>query len=251
MSTVLESSASRTVAASPPSSQLPCAWKGHCLGASCNTNDDCDNDWICTNRICSPCCEVTTPSSTSTSLNSSTSTSLPPQGIKPGLAIGIGVSIPLFIGIICALVFLILRGRRRKAYGPAQGIFLEKRANDSPGRRDAIAEDQRPIMPAQAHFRAELASPSQATEIWSTELAELEGDFHSGRQSVGSMSKSAIRDALDLVEPRRSARGYRFEEYVVSPNTCVQGELSFSPVSETSTISLRTGNNSPLNSRRP
>jgi 3D (Asp-Asp-Asp) domain-containing protein len=30
-----------------------CAWIGHCLGDTCASEDDCDNDWVCTGGVCS------------------------------------------------------------------------------------------------------------------------------------------------------------------------------------------------------
>ncbi|KAH7041147.1 uncharacterized protein B0I36DRAFT_344776 [Microdochium trichocladiopsis] len=33
--------------------QTDCAWQGHCLGCSCATFNDCDEDFICTNGVCS------------------------------------------------------------------------------------------------------------------------------------------------------------------------------------------------------
>ncbi|KAK1752018.1 hypothetical protein QBC47DRAFT_432865 [Echria macrotheca] len=29
-----------------------CEWTGHCLGDACTTENDCDEDWVCTNKKC-------------------------------------------------------------------------------------------------------------------------------------------------------------------------------------------------------
>ena len=29
-----------------------CTWTGHCLGDPCASENDCDSNWVCTNRKC-------------------------------------------------------------------------------------------------------------------------------------------------------------------------------------------------------
>jgi hypothetical protein len=35
-----------------PGTPAVCNWFGHCLGDTCAVDDDCDNDWMCTNGVC-------------------------------------------------------------------------------------------------------------------------------------------------------------------------------------------------------
>ena len=38
-----------------------CNWIGHCLGDFCQNENDCDNNWVCTDGVCSVDADAITP----------------------------------------------------------------------------------------------------------------------------------------------------------------------------------------------
>ncbi|RFU29037.1 hypothetical protein B7463_g7309, partial [Scytalidium lignicola] len=44
-----------TTTSTPASTCAACSWTGHCIGASCSTEDDCDGDLTCTSGFCGGC----------------------------------------------------------------------------------------------------------------------------------------------------------------------------------------------------
>ncbi len=61
-STTLKTTTTKTT--SSTGTTTSCAWAGHCLGASCSTNDDCSDPWACISGKCAVDPSVTPPSTT-------------------------------------------------------------------------------------------------------------------------------------------------------------------------------------------
>ena len=69
-STTSKATTTKTTSAAPTTSTVTCAWAGHCLGASCTTNDDCSDPWGCVSGKCA----LDAATSPSTTLKTSTIT---------------------------------------------------------------------------------------------------------------------------------------------------------------------------------
>ncbi|KAF2177648.1 hypothetical protein K469DRAFT_719571 [Zopfia rhizophila CBS 207.26] len=211
-----------TTMAPPTTSQQACTWPGHCLGATCNSNDDCDNDWICANKVCSPCCETSSPT-TSTAASASASAALKPhQGLTTGSTIGIGVSIVGFLAVVTGIAFWIWRMRRRKTQNDLWEAPTNEHANIELDASSAFTEDRKQLVGNESC--AELASMTKPGELSSVELVELEGDY--GRQDQATdMQKPPITKPLEVADAK------------------IYGQLRFSPVSETSPYPSHPGSN--------
>ncbi|ORY16608.1 hypothetical protein BCR34DRAFT_96544 [Clohesyomyces aquaticus] len=194
----------RQTASAPPSSTSyqACTWFGHCLGATCKTNDDCDNDWICEDSKCSPCCGDSSQTSTARASASASATagSSSHHGLSTTTAIAPANNVPrseLDVGSSYT-------DDRKRLVG-----------NESP---------------------AELAvSPAKPTELQAIELVELEGDAGRGASQSNDMYKPPLTiPPPTRAEPRQRSPHYRFEEYQVSPPAHAPDQLTFSPVSDRS-----------------
>lgn len=244
-----------------------CTWSGHCLGASCASNDDCDNDWICANKICSPCCEthstsaqVTTQTVTASAPGTPSSATHPsafPSSVVPspttsppattsgssngGLStvaiIGIGVGGGLFALLLVGVGLWLCRGKKRTS------ILVE--APDSNRRVELDGADQygdgerkRPF----ATGAAELTSDTSPTELQAVELAELDAspamEWEQQRErqpeSEGANSSSVRHSFVpgpEQLATLRSRQARLEEQHVVSPAQLSAGQWSASPVS--------------------
>ncbi|KAF2729418.1 hypothetical protein EJ04DRAFT_556129 [Polyplosphaeria fusca] len=236
MSTAQHAKAARQAVSEPlPTTTFaPCTWEGHCLGASCGTNDDCDNDWICVSELCSPCCEVAVPSSlvsatTSKSLPTHpthTTPSLAPaasatseshKGLTTASAIGIGVGIvgALAIAVVVALwVWYTRRKSRRTQVSPSES---RPTLGPSPYSSSSLPSDRKLLVDTPSHhgIRSELECPAKPMELSSVELVELEGD--TSRKEVG---RDADVKSIPIRAPEQAASQpwprYRFEECSVA-----------------------------------
>ncbi|KAK3320270.1 fungal chitosanase of glycosyl hydrolase group 75-domain-containing protein [Cercophora scortea] len=63
---------SKTSTAATPTAT--CSWAGHCLGATCSTNDDCSDDLVCTSSKCAVASTKVTTTTLKTSTTKTTST---------------------------------------------------------------------------------------------------------------------------------------------------------------------------------
>lgn len=239
----------RTTSSIPTTSYSACTWLGHCLGASCTTNDDCDQDWICASKVCSPCCDDSSGLSSSVFVNplpTATATTSKPRRLDTSAAIGIGVAIVVFVILGAGLGFWtwrIRRGVQRHVWeAPANNERFRSQA-DTMG-SGTFADDRNRLVGIVS--REELPCPIKPAEIASVELMELEGDC--GHQTANdiqklrrvpssskSVQKAAPPIALATPEqavPRQRSPKLRFEEYGVSPSTSVPGKLQFSPITE-------------------
>ncbi|KAF1966620.1 hypothetical protein BU23DRAFT_573849 [Bimuria novae-zelandiae CBS 107.79] len=193
----------QTRTTSRPSSTLQvCTWKGHCLGDTCSNENDCDNDWVCTNQTCRTCCateaETTfrstqtpppntdltttsssptltsaTPSPSSSALISATaSATIQPSsgglstGAKAGIGVGVGVAALL---IICLVGGCWIFRRRRKTGNEPYELASVPAAYQDNDRKDLYRHHQ------------ELPTRHPPAELSAVELAELH-DSDIGRQ---------------------------------------------------------------------
>ncbi|OCK77328.1 hypothetical protein K432DRAFT_428090 [Lepidopterella palustris CBS 459.81] len=208
-----------------------CTWLGHCLGDSCTTNEDCDNDWVCQSRICIPCCGTGTPTPSPNQEHS----------LSTATAIGIGVAIPACVAVIIGILYLVWRGRRRKrqqsAWEAPENSF-GKVELDTTGveisSRKHRAELGEEILPA------ELADSTHAVEADTIELVELEGDVGSFSQrrhdpiiEVKDLNEQAFHTE-GLLAHYRSLPSAHFEEHLVSPESQSPNQSRRSPVSDLS-----------------
>ncbi|KAF2112171.1 hypothetical protein BDV96DRAFT_171139 [Lophiotrema nucula] len=242
------SSSSRQSTAAPSSTTFaPCTWPGHCLGAACASNDDCDNDWICVNKTCSPCCDdsaetgtssvtSTRPSSkasgtqtistfkesTATSTVTSTSTTQSAtatngdhKGLTTGSAVGIGVGIVGLMAILVGVGFWLWHRRRTKPRA------WEMSADAQPRNTSSRASDKRHLVDTSSRnvSRGELDASVKPTELSSVELVELEGDSARKRQQEFSSSRKSLIQIPEQAVPGGRSPQYRFEEYEVSRDT--------------------------------
>jgi len=220
-----------STSAPSPSSQA-CTWLGHCLGATCTTNDDCDNDWICQNSVCSLCCgtQFATPSPSTSAASASSG-----KGLSTGSAIAIGVSIPVLLTILVILGFLLGRRRRRSA---ARSLPRRQSTFKTAGNRSESAgptADDRRLL-EKSHSAIELSCSAARSELSSTELVELEGDHGKVYPPGSDMRKAPIAAPPSVRSHPHPQRRYRFEEYTISPDIQSPGNFTFSPVSPTSAI---------------
>ena len=209
-------------AALSTTSQPACTWIGHCLGDSCKTDNDCDNDWICPGGTCSPCCETTTPH----------------HGLNTAGAVGIGVAIPAFLAIMLGIAYLVWRAYRKNRSGPTP--------TETPGKTDLPTKSLR-MQPSELSgdntLCAEMASSSNPVEADTIELVELEGNYYPAKYKgkIDPVPEPyeppiAITTFQDLpahqsmpVSPRR------FEEHVVSLESRSPVSFRRSPTSDIST----------------
>ncbi|KAF2798407.1 hypothetical protein K505DRAFT_106686 [Melanomma pulvis-pyrius CBS 109.77] len=255
MSTTASPNVSRiqtTASSIPTTSYSACTWLGHCLGASCTTNDDCDQDWICVSKVCSPCCDDSGGPSSSVSVNplptatTTTTTTVKPHRLDTSAAIGIGVAIVVFVILGAGLGFWTWRIRR----GAQRHVWEAPGNNEQSGPQadttdsGTFADDQNRLVGIVS--REELPCPIKPAEIASVELMELEGDSSyktanvvQNLQRMPSPSKSIQKEAppIALVTPEQAvphqrSPTFRFEEYRSSPSTSVPGKLQFSPITE-------------------
>ncbi|KAF2470979.1 uncharacterized protein BDR25DRAFT_314152 [Lindgomyces ingoldianus] len=221
-----------TATSLPTTTHQPCTWLGHCLGATCSTNNDCDNDWICVNKKCSPCCEGSTETVSSTGTATTAATTQPHHGLSTTTAIAIGVAIVVFLAVGVGFGFWVLRLRR-----PRHNPTWETPANNSARFESSIPstypEDQKRLVGNESP--AELAVLSRPMELSSIELVELEGDPGREGQQISIMDKHPLTIPPQVqAGPRQRSPHYRFEEYQVSPEVHTPGQLRFSPVSNPS-----------------
>ncbi|KAF2246668.1 hypothetical protein BU26DRAFT_50971 [Trematosphaeria pertusa] len=207
-----------TAAPSASTSFAACTWAGHCLGDSCASNDDCDNDWICVNRVCSPCCET---QSTTTSTSAATSQGKSDKGLDTAAAIGIGVGIVAFLILCVAAGFWIwLRRRKRSAANEAANAH-------GPGSNPygtgsfPTDSDRKRLFETTGSSRAELPCSSQPAELSTVELVELDASSRPHTQ------KYPVPPPDQVATP--TAPRYRFEEYVPAGNH-VPGQWTYAPV---------------------
>lgn len=225
----------------PTTSYQACTWLGHCLGATCASYDDCDNDWICANKVCSPCCETQdsldttafpTPTReiTNDTAGGSTTSS---KGLSTGAAIGIGIAIAaVLIAMAGGIAFWIWRARRKR--NAAIITPTDRSVELQSDAQDISTGDQKQIITSEP--RAELPAQVKPTELSSNQLFELEGDAGDELNGHNETYQSTMMSSAS-VSPSHQRR---FEEYTLSPDASTEGQISFSPVSETYLTSLHT-----------
>lgn len=200
---------------------------GHCLGSPCSSWDDCDNDWVCKEGICSPCCltgfgqssrptaSVSTTSSATASSNTATSTSSgntpPAEGLSTGVAVGISVAVVFVVGVFVVFgIWMFFKRRRRDQptwTPPSGGQPAPYHSTQAVG--GSLDDHKRLVGGAPV----ELAVPNRPVESSAVELAELEGDLDARVPPYDTYKP--VNEPHD--QSRKRATGQRFEEYVVSP----------------------------------
>ena len=212
-------------AALSTTSQPACTWLGHCLGDSCKTENDCDNDWICPSNTCSPCCETTTPH----------------HGLNTAGAVGIGVAIPALLAITLGIAYLVWRACRKNRSDPTRQTSTE-----TSGKTELPARSlwMRPTeLPGDNTLRAEMTGSSNPVEADTIELVELEGDYYPAKckgktDPVPEVYEPPITittfQDLPAHQPMPVSRR-RFEEYFVSLESQSPVPFRRSPVSDIST----------------
>lgn len=171
--------------------QAVCTWEGHCLGDTCSSENDCDNDWVCANSTCRTCCNTdaeptfvstqslpsttadptTTPtpspnSSIGTSPTASATAQAASNGLSTGAAAGVGVgSAAAFV--ICLVGGVLFFKRRRKA---KQNNTHELETVPAMYRDD---DDRKELYRHQA--TQELPTRHPPAELSAVEFAELQG----------------------------------------------------------------------------
>ncbi|KAF2681022.1 hypothetical protein K458DRAFT_392256 [Lentithecium fluviatile CBS 122367] len=233
-----------------------CTWPGHCLGASCHSNDDCDNDWICSNLICSPCCETLNTSSATVSPTPSQSESASGGGLKTTTAIGIGVGAAAVV-IICMAVGFWICHKRRKRRKLVEAPDTQRIESELEGIDHFATDGEHKRLFATT--TAELPCPTVPTELHSVELVELEGSVIPERElEDGGDSAPDSSDAEGdhfLPRPEQVAtlrsRQARFEEYTISPDHLTPHQWNFSPVSLEEQRYSASSETSTISSRRP
>ncbi|OCL09799.1 hypothetical protein AOQ84DRAFT_13059 [Glonium stellatum] len=212
-------------AAISTSSQPACTWLGHCLGDSCKTENDCDNDWICPSNTCIPCCGTTTPH----------------PGLNTADAIGIGVAIPAFLAIILGVAYLVWRTRRKN-----QLTSTRQTPANTFGKSELPAKSlqMRPTeLPGDNTLPVEIMSSANPTEADTIELVELEGNYYPNKHKGENSSVSELCEAVITTTTPRDLPAHqpmpmprrRFEEYLVSPESQGLVPSRRSPVSDIST----------------
>lgn len=239
-----------TLVPSASTSIATCTWPGHCLGDTCQSEDDCDNDWVCSEDRCSPCCEssaeedsstsslhstfaslststaTTTAAVSTTSTTSSTATATEEasgSGLDTASSIGIGVGVVVFV-ILGVVAGFWIWTRRRKGQGPFEAPDTHRPHFDSYGASTLdVNSDQKKLM----RGTAELPCPTHPAELSSIELVELDsGSTSQGKHSDNRNNIEGVMDTRkDFVassEPARSPR-YRFEEYSIAQDDRASG----------------------------
>ncbi|KAF2277841.1 uncharacterized protein EI97DRAFT_441131 [Westerdykella ornata] len=216
-----------TTASISTTTYQPCTWRGHCLGAACFTNEDCDNDWVCRNKVCSPCCEsdVASPSSTSVSPTAT----LPATGdhlnqLGTAGAVGIGIGIVALVSATIGIACWLWRRRRRKP-SIRSAPSLTSTTPSSLQRPRSASDDRKRLIGRRSHGELELDAPQKPGELESIELLELEGNHE------WPIPNSTYKPPIVVPQRTVARQRYRFEEYEISPEALTRGELSFSPVS--------------------
>lgn len=200
-------------AALSTTSQPACTWLGHCLGDSCKTDNDCDNDWICPSNTCSPCCGTTTPH----------------HGLNTAGAIGIGVAIPAFLAITLGIAYLVWRACRKNRSDPTPQTSTETSGKtELPARSLQVRPTE---LPGDNTLRAEMIGSSNPVEADTIELVELEGDYCPAK-CKGKTDPVPVD--LPAHQPMPVSRR-RFEEYLVSLESQSPVPFRRSPVSDIST----------------
>ncbi|KAF2812951.1 uncharacterized protein BDZ99DRAFT_460279 [Mytilinidion resinicola] len=242
--------------ATPSATQAACTWLGHCLGDPCVTENDCDNDWVCSNKICVPCCLTGAPTSTDTTIpttaiatsstTSSTSTSVPQRGLTKANIITIGVAGPVGVAVIAMAIYLIWRARRKRKgrqhawNNPANTFGKAELDTTNPGAATSATKYPHELVVEEPPIEMpESTSPRDPDAI---ELVELEGDVSyqgkGDRRALPPHINEVYNPISDTEQPhlplhRLSPRARRFEE-VVSPDTVSLGQRRASPASDLS-----------------
>jgi hypothetical protein len=182
-------------------------WLGHCLGASCKTFDDCDNDWICVNNVCSVCCETgstsdkaTNTQTTTTAITSTGASTSPHKELSTGSAVGIGLGIVAFLAAFLGVAFWIWRGRRRR-----QELPVDSTSTDRP---PPLAGDSKHLLDNAS--RAEMPDSTVPAELSSVELVELEAPEDQRSKDTHVLPVTVPAEAT-------SRQRYHFQEYETSP----------------------------------
>ncbi|KAF1998666.1 hypothetical protein P154DRAFT_577774 [Amniculicola lignicola CBS 123094] len=251
---------------------MACSWEGHCLGDVCATNDDCDNDWICVNKVCSPCCNTslafTPPISTRStpSIRTRSATSLAPsratespQHSSGTTALGLGASVTATTTAAAAASKS--QGRLKPGYAVAIGVaivvlvalmvglalwvwYMKRRKRASIRKTPPIGKPRLNMSSTFAEDRSqlfsnvprgELSNYTKPTELPSAELVELEGYVQRDKEmEKNDKALPSPPPPLPSIPPHTVPPHprYRFEQYEVSPDTAGPAHTPFSPVSE-------------------
>ncbi|KAF2259797.1 hypothetical protein CC78DRAFT_585562 [Lojkania enalia] len=250
-------------ASTPTTTYAACTWEGHCLGAACSVNDECDNDWICVNKVCSPCCDDSAETGiTSTALSAttapapSTTTTDRPFKLTTGSAIGIGGGIVGAIALLVGIGFWVWHRRRRRL---GTGLWDTSASNQPTLPRVDIAEsfasDQKLLASggSRGDSRGELEAPINPTELYSVELVELDGEGVRKEQSYSTDIRQKPITAPEQVVARQRSPQYQFEEYGMSQEDSTLRPILHSPAPELSPSStyVGSGSQSPYTRQEP
>jgi len=220
------------------------------LGDPCSSWDDCDNDWICLNKKCSPCCQtLATSTGTATgttilvSAETTTATTAPVRNdhdrISTGAAVGIGLGATALFAVLVAIGLWLCWSHRKKRHPqevPGPSHFPDPILYRPPS-HEAEADSSRHLLEKHAH-RVELHAASRPSELHNdaVELYELDASMTTTRQHTPEPVKTAsvLQTPVGTV-----ARLAEMRNVEVSPETRTYDTLEraqLSPVSQEGTI---------------
>lgn len=169
-----------TATSKTTSTQPACTWPGHCLGAACLSNNDCDHDWICTNNICSECCFTPSIGTSTFPTVSPAATETPKKELTTGSLVGIVAGaivlvLLIIVGIICWC------WRRHKS---STTYTQRPTSQESQLKPLTFPDGLQQFYIAEAIGEAPLPGPQDPVELECREFVELEGDYKTTIQQL-------------------------------------------------------------------